>query len=61
MQGIAEAIIVGGLVALAAAYLIRRFYRGLEAGSTRSAACGGCCGGCDIAASCSGADLDRSA
>jgi hypothetical protein len=58
MQGILVALIV----ALAAAYLGRRFYRSFKAASGRSQTGGGCgcgCGGCDIAGTCSEADLDR--
>lgn len=57
MQGILVALIV----ALAAAYLIRRFYRSFKAASDRRHPAGGCgcgCSGCDSVGTCSEADLD---
>ena len=48
-----ETLIVAGIVAIAAIYLLRRF---LKKGAQPSCGCG--CTGCGQASSCSGADQD---
>jgi membrane protein implicated in regulation of membrane protease activity len=57
MQGILVALIV----ALAAAYLVRRFYRSYKAASGQARSNEGCgcgCSGCEVAGTCSAGDLD---
>jgi hypothetical protein len=56
MQGILVALIV----ALAAAYLARRFYRSYKSasGQTPSDGCGCGCSGCEVAGTCGAGDRD---
>jgi hypothetical protein len=57
MQG----ILVTLIVVLAAIYLARRFYRSFKSasGQTPMDGCGCGCSGCDVAGTCSDADLSR--
>lgn len=57
-----EGILVALIVVLAAVYLARRFYRSFKAASDQTRSNGGCscgCSGCEIAGTCSDADLSR--
>ena len=53
-----EAILVTAIVAVAAGYLVRRFYLGFKASGHDACACSSGCRGCDLAGTCSGTDLD---
>ncbi|MDJ0781078.1 MAG: FeoB-associated Cys-rich membrane protein [Desulfosarcinaceae bacterium] len=57
-----ETILIAIIVALAAAYLICRFYRGFKAAAAQTSACaGGCgCSACDITNTCSNEAPERS-